>query len=171
MRFATPTAAYYCGIDLHARTMYLVVLDQDGCVRLNRNYPARPDDFLAAVVPFRDDLVVASIPGVGTVTAAILPAFILAIERFETPNKLVAYFGVLPPRGGARLGAHVWTGTRSSRRNREEEPLRTVAGVTSPNPASRRGRPPCAPPTLEQPFLTAVITETGLDIHRYICSG
>ena len=30
MRFATPTAAYYCGIDLHARTMYLVVLDQAG---------------------------------------------------------------------------------------------------------------------------------------------
>jgi transposase len=37
-----------------------------------------------------------SIPGVGAVTAAILTAFILAIERFETPNKLVAYFGVLP---------------------------------------------------------------------------
>jgi hypothetical protein len=28
MRFATPSAAYYCGIDLHARTMYLVVLDR-----------------------------------------------------------------------------------------------------------------------------------------------
>ena len=27
MRFANPTAAYYCGIDLHARTMYLVVKD------------------------------------------------------------------------------------------------------------------------------------------------
>ena len=27
MRFATPTAAYYCGIDLHARTLYLVVKD------------------------------------------------------------------------------------------------------------------------------------------------
>ena len=42
MRFATPTAAYYCGIDLHARTMYLVVLDQAGGVRLDRNYPAWP---------------------------------------------------------------------------------------------------------------------------------
>ena len=60
MRFATPTAAYYCGIDLHARTMYLVVLDQAGAIRLNRNYPARPDAFLAAVAPFRADLVVAS---------------------------------------------------------------------------------------------------------------
>ena len=60
MRFATPTAAYYCGIDLHARTMYLVVLDHAGNVRLDRNYPARPDAFLAAVAPFRADLVVAS---------------------------------------------------------------------------------------------------------------
>jgi transposase len=37
-----------------------------------------------------------TIPGVGAVTAAVLTAFILAIDRFETPAKLVAYFGVLP---------------------------------------------------------------------------
>jgi hypothetical protein len=37
-----------------------------------------------------------SIPGIGDVTAAVLTAFILDIERFETPSKLVAYFGVLP---------------------------------------------------------------------------
>lgn len=37
-----------------------------------------------------------SIPGVGAVTAAVLTAFVLNIERFETPNKLVAYFGALP---------------------------------------------------------------------------
>ncbi len=30
MRLATPAAAYYCGVDLHARTMYLVVLDHAG---------------------------------------------------------------------------------------------------------------------------------------------
>ena len=37
-----------------------------------------------------------TIPGVGAVTAAVLTAFILDIDRFETPGKLVAYFGVLP---------------------------------------------------------------------------
>lgn len=37
-----------------------------------------------------------TIPGIGTVTAAVLTAFILDIDRFETPGKLVAYFGVLP---------------------------------------------------------------------------
>jgi hypothetical protein len=30
MRFATSFAAYYYGVDVHARTMYLVVLDQAG---------------------------------------------------------------------------------------------------------------------------------------------
>jgi transposase len=37
-----------------------------------------------------------SIKGIGAVTAAVLTAFIVDIERFATPGKLVAYFGVLP---------------------------------------------------------------------------
>ena len=38
----------------------------------------------------------ATIPGIGDVTAAVLTAFILDIDRFVTPGKLVAYFGILP---------------------------------------------------------------------------
>jgi transposase len=37
-----------------------------------------------------------TIPGIGPVTAAVLTAFILDIDRFETADKLVAYFGILP---------------------------------------------------------------------------
>jgi len=37
-----------------------------------------------------------SISGIGSVTAAVLTAFMLDRDRFETPGKLVAYFGVLP---------------------------------------------------------------------------
>ena len=37
-----------------------------------------------------------TIPGIGAVTAAVLTAFILDIDRFATPGKLVAYFGVMP---------------------------------------------------------------------------
>jgi transposase len=37
-----------------------------------------------------------TIPGFGAVTAAILTAFILDFDRFDTPAQLVAYFGVLP---------------------------------------------------------------------------
>jgi transposase len=37
-----------------------------------------------------------SIPSIGDVTAAVLTAIIFDIDRFATPNKLVAYFGVMP---------------------------------------------------------------------------
>jgi transposase len=59
MRYATCTAASYCGIDLHARTMYVVVLDAQGNTRLERNLPSSPDAFLAALAPFLPDVVVA----------------------------------------------------------------------------------------------------------------
>lgn len=39
---------------------------------------------------------VESIPGIGAVTAAVLVAKIIFISRFETPEKLVGYFGVFP---------------------------------------------------------------------------
>jgi transposase len=37
-----------------------------------------------------------TIPGSGAVTAAVLTAFLLDIDRFQTPGHLVADFGVLP---------------------------------------------------------------------------
>ena len=59
MRFYTQQHRQYCGIDLHARSMYLCILDQAGTVLLHRNMRARPDAFLKAVAPYREDLVVA----------------------------------------------------------------------------------------------------------------
>ena len=43
-----------------------------------------------------DDNSLATIPGIGDVTAAVLTAFVLDVDRFRSPGKLVAYFGVLP---------------------------------------------------------------------------
>lgn len=57
-RYQQPHQAY-CGIDLHARSMYLCVLDPSGHTLLHRDIPAEPDAFLDAVAPFRDGLVVA----------------------------------------------------------------------------------------------------------------
>lgn len=42
-----------------------------------------------------------TIPGIGEVTAAVLTAYILDIKRFATPDKLVAYFGVMPIEAGS----------------------------------------------------------------------
>jgi transposase len=59
MRFYTKQHKSYCGIDLHARSMYVCVLNQDGDIVMHRNMKASPDTFLRTVAPYRDDLVVA----------------------------------------------------------------------------------------------------------------
>ncbi len=58
MRFYTKQHKFYCGIDLHARTMYLCVLNQEGEILLHRNMKAGPEPFLKAIAPYREDLVV-----------------------------------------------------------------------------------------------------------------
>jgi transposase len=60
MRFYTQQHKHYCGIDLHARMMYLCVLDRNGAVLLSRNIECSPRAFLSAVKTFREDLVVAA---------------------------------------------------------------------------------------------------------------
>jgi transposase len=59
MRFYTKQHPFYCGIDLHARTMYVCILSQDGEIVLHRNMPAGPETFLKAIAPYRDQIVVA----------------------------------------------------------------------------------------------------------------
>ena len=58
MRVYTKQHQFYCGIDLHARTMYVCILNQDGEILVHRNMPAGPEPFLKAVAPYRSDLVV-----------------------------------------------------------------------------------------------------------------
>ncbi len=58
MRFYTKQHRYYCGIDLHARRMYICILDAEGTVRVHRNGPATPEHMLATIAPYRDDVVV-----------------------------------------------------------------------------------------------------------------
>ena len=59
MRFYTKQHPHYCGIDLHARTMYLCILDADGEVVLHRNARSSPEAFLGAIDRYREGLVVA----------------------------------------------------------------------------------------------------------------
>src|SRR5712692_3653314 len=59
MRFYTQQHQFYCGIDLHARTMYVCILTQDGEIMLHRDMKASPDTFLKAIAPYRDGIVVA----------------------------------------------------------------------------------------------------------------
>jgi transposase len=59
MRFYTKQHRHYCGIDLHARSLYVCILDQTGQVLVHQNLRASPEELLAAVAPYRDDLVLA----------------------------------------------------------------------------------------------------------------
>ena len=59
MRFYTKQHRHYCGIDLHARSMCLCILDQAGEVLLHKNFRVNPEAFLKAVANYREDPVVA----------------------------------------------------------------------------------------------------------------
>ena len=59
MRFYTNQHPFYCGIDLHARSMYVCILSHEGEILLHRNMKAAPEPFLKAVAPYREGLVVA----------------------------------------------------------------------------------------------------------------
>ena len=46
MRFYT-AGHYYCGVDLHTRSLYICNLDQDGEVLVHQKLLADPDAFLS----------------------------------------------------------------------------------------------------------------------------
>lgn len=60
MRYFQPPAdtQFYAGVDLHAKSLFLAVLDQQGQTRYARNLPAKPLPFLHALQPFRPHLLV-----------------------------------------------------------------------------------------------------------------
>jgi len=58
MNFYTKEHLFYCGVDLHARSMYICILDQSGQILLHRNLPTEPQRFLDAIAAFRQNIVV-----------------------------------------------------------------------------------------------------------------
>ena len=59
MNFYTGVHPFYCGVDLHASTMYLCILDDRGQTVFHQNIRTEPDAFLKAIAPYREGLVVA----------------------------------------------------------------------------------------------------------------
>jgi transposase len=59
MRFYNGAHQHWCGIDLHARTMYVCILDAEGQVLVHKNLRATPEAFLEVIAPYREGLVVA----------------------------------------------------------------------------------------------------------------
>src|SRR5262245_26733452 len=58
MRFYNQQHRFYCGIDLHARTMHVCILRHDGTIVFDKNLPCHFDALLQAIAPFRQGIVV-----------------------------------------------------------------------------------------------------------------
>jgi transposase len=56
MRFYNEQHQFYCGIDLHARTMYLCIMDHEGTIHLHRNLQATAQALADAIQPYQHDL-------------------------------------------------------------------------------------------------------------------
>jgi transposase len=59
MHFYTRQHQYYCGIDLHARSMYVCIIDRAGTIVFHRNPPTDRQHLLEAINAYRADVVVA----------------------------------------------------------------------------------------------------------------
>ena len=58
MKFYNRQHKYYCGVDLHARKMYVCILSLDGKVLVHQNIKTDPERFFELVFPFIEDIVV-----------------------------------------------------------------------------------------------------------------
>ena|GEM_PF-1144126 len=58
MRFYKKQHKYYCGIDLHARKMYVCILDHKGKTKVHQNIKTDPEQFFELIFPYLDDVIV-----------------------------------------------------------------------------------------------------------------
>jgi transposase len=58
MQFYTNQHQYYCGIDLHTKSMYVCILDQAGEILVHKNISTSPQALLRIIEPFLPDVAV-----------------------------------------------------------------------------------------------------------------
>lgn len=58
MKFYTKQHPFYCGIDLHARMLYVCILNSQGETVVHKNIKANPGALLNVITPYQDNLVI-----------------------------------------------------------------------------------------------------------------
>ena len=58
MRFYNQQHKFYCGIDLHARKMYVCIIDQKGKTKVHENIETDPALLFDLIFPFLEDVVI-----------------------------------------------------------------------------------------------------------------
>ncbi|MCH8840100.1 MAG: transposase [Planctomycetes bacterium] len=125
-----------------AETIVCTLVDQ---VRYARKLKCQYEELLVETyktLPTTNHL--ETIPGIGVVTAAVLTAKIVSINRFERPEQLVGYFGIFPEEKWSGIGsdgsAKVRRSSRMSKKGNDlvRHYLYTAAwSATQYNPAVR----------------------------------
>ncbi len=58
MQFYNQQHKYYCGIDLHARKMYICIINHKGKVKVHMNIKTDSELFFELVLPFMEDIII-----------------------------------------------------------------------------------------------------------------
>ena len=58
MKFYTKSHSHFCGIDLHARCLYVCILDASGEPCVHKKLSASPEALLKLITPYREDIVI-----------------------------------------------------------------------------------------------------------------
>lgn len=58
MRFYTEKHRYYCGIDLHTKTMYICIVDAEDAILFHENAPVNAEILLDIIEPYLPDIVI-----------------------------------------------------------------------------------------------------------------
>jgi len=58
MKYYTKQHKYTCGIDLHAKILYVCVLDSNGNIVVHKKCKANPEALLQLIQPYLEDLLI-----------------------------------------------------------------------------------------------------------------
>ena len=58
MRFYNNSHPYYCGIDLHARMLYVCIIDQQGEKQVHQKIKATPEELYLLLQPYLGNVIV-----------------------------------------------------------------------------------------------------------------
>ena len=58
MRFYNKQHQFYAGIDLHAREMFVCIINSDGTILFHKNMKADPTHLLRAIEPYKEDIII-----------------------------------------------------------------------------------------------------------------
>jgi hypothetical protein len=60
MKFYQRKRRLYCGVDLHASSMHVCIVDREGQTKVHKNIDPTPNRFLPLIRPYRTGLIVAT---------------------------------------------------------------------------------------------------------------